>query len=440
MESKITILGFGCGEEGEITLRTMEALRNADKVFIRTARHPAASILERESIDYESFDNLYDNAQDHEGLYLEIARQVLSCPAGKVAYVVPGNPFFAEKSVQLILSLGQGRDIEAVPSVSFVDGVYSATRKDAIEGFKLLDALSLDTQAPDTTCMNIICQVYDKATACDVKTALMKYYSDETPVLLVNAAGTASEDIVPCLLHEIDTKCEISHLTSLVIPKAGIGLTLGSFTTLRTIFEVLRGDGGCPWDREQTVQSLVPYIIEEAYELVGAIELSDEGAILEELGDLLLQVMLASQIKSDEGSFSIDEVIYVLSDKMLRRHPHVFAGEEASEINALWEHIKDSEHGVAKPAERAMAVSDRLPSLMYAQKVMSRASLAGTIGERLKALQKQVSALDEESLAAWLPLAMLELANLSGMCGLDAEMDLRNAVKLFLKQLNQDNI
>ena len=126
---------------------------------------------------------------------------------------------------------------------------------------------------------------------------------------------------------------KVDNLTTVYVPPVKDETILfKEFAKLRQVIAELRGPNGCPWDKKQTYQSLKKYLIEEAYELIEAINNDDIDHMIEELGDVLLQVMLHAQIGEDEGYFSIDDVIYGITAKMIRRHPHVFGNVEVNEF------------------------------------------------------------------------------------------------------------
>lgn len=161
--------------------------------------------------------------------------------------------------------------------------------------------------------------------------------------------------------------------------------TLTELQRLVAVVAQLRSPaGGCPWDLAQTPQSLIPYVIEEAYETVDAIRQGDPGAIADELGDLLLQVVLQAQIASETGAFDLADVAQAISEKLIRRHPHVFGGVEVTsvdEVHRNWERIKTEEEG--QPAEdpslvpRLSRYARSLPPLMAAMKISKKAASAG---------------------------------------------------------------
>lgn len=152
------------------------------------------------------------------------------------------------------------------------------------------------------------------------------------------------------------------------------------FDALVRIMERLRAEGGCPWDREQTRESLKPFLIEEAYEVVEAIDEGDPKKLMEELGDVLFQVLFHAQVAAEQGEFTIAEVLAGTADKMVRRHPHVFADGTAStagEVLEQWEALKREERNVVAASSALDGVPKELPGLLRAQRLQDKASRAG---------------------------------------------------------------
>ena len=152
--------------------------------------------------------------------------------------------------------------------------------------------------------------------------------------------------------------------------------TLQAFNKAVEIMRALRSEGGCDWDREQTHASLKPYLIEEAYEVIQAIEEEDAQHLKEELGDVLLQVLFHAQIAEEDGEFSLAESIEHLNEKMIRRHPHVFGGSKAGYSYKQWEEIKAKEKGQIK-SSRVGEFNKALPALSMARRVQENASTVG---------------------------------------------------------------
>ena len=156
----------------------------------------------------------------------------------------------------------------------------------------------------------LIGQVYDAFVASEVKLSLMEKYAYDHPVTIVTAAGSTVEKLRTVPLFELDRVTEIDNLTTVYVPPvAEREGRLKEWSTFREIIAALRAPDGCPWDREQTHESLKRYLIEEAHELLEAIDQQDDEGIIEELGDVLLQVFLHAQIGEDDGYFAMEDVL-----------------------------------------------------------------------------------------------------------------------------------
>ena len=339
----ITVVGLGSGELNQLPLGVYRHLKQQPLVWLRTKEHPVVQELEAEGLVFESFDSVYESSDTFEEVYDQIVETLLSkSEEMAITYAVPGHPFVAERTVELLVE--RGADLHVLGGQSFLDAMFQALQIDPINGFQLLDATALDLERLQVTQHVLIGQVYDGFVAGDVKVQLMERYPDDHPVTLVTAAGTTEERIEHIPLFEMDRVAEVNNLTTLYVPPLVDESYLAKdFATLKQIIATLRGPDGCPWDRKQTHTSLRKYLLEEAYELIEAINAEDDDAIIEELGDVLLQVMLHAQIGEDEGYFDIRDVIGSISEKMVRRHPHVFGDvtvEDASEVVKNWNTIK----------------------------------------------------------------------------------------------------
>jgi len=213
------------------------------------------------------------------------------------------------------------------------------------------------------------------------------------------------------------------------------------------LMERLRGEGGCPWDREQTRQTLKPFLIEEAYEVVDAIDGEDPKQIMEELGDLLFQVVFHAQIASERGEFTIGQVLAATTEKMVRRHPHVFGDSTAStagEVLEQWEELKRKERDAAAtiPASALDGVPRELPGLLRAQRLQDKASRVGfdwpeisgvtaKIEEELGELKEAIGAAAPEEIEEEFGDVLFSLVNLARFLNLNAEEALRKSITRF---------
>jgi tetrapyrrole methylase family protein / MazG family protein len=380
---KITVAGLGAGEMDQLPLGVYKQLKGKRNIYLRTEHHPVVAQLKEEGFAFESFDSVYEQHDSFEKVYTEIVKQLKEkAKDNEILYAVPGHPLVAEKTVQLLIedSEQEGFELDIIGGQSFLDPLFAAVKADPIEGFQLLDGTDLNLEDIKMDQHLIIGQVYDAFVASDTKLTLMELYPYDYKVKIVTAAGTKNELVKTIPLVELDREVQLNNLTSLYVPPvAEMAMKYKQFSTFRHIIARLRGPGGCPWDIEQTHHSLKKYLIEETYELLEAIEEEDTDHIIEELGDVLLQIMLHAQIGEDEGMFTINEVIEAVAEKMVRRHPHVFGDvtvETSDDVKANWETIKKAEKGEQeKPLLKGIAKG--YPSLMKAYEFQKKAAKVG---------------------------------------------------------------
>ncbi|MEK4173096.1 nucleoside triphosphate pyrophosphohydrolase [Lysinibacillus sp. FSL L8-0312] len=350
----LTIIGLGAGDFNQLQMGVYRKLKAAKKLYVRTIDHPVLEELAAEGVKFESFDKVYEKHDAFQPVYAEIANALIEAAAVEdIMYAVPGHPLVAEQTVQLLIAAADEGKIKLVieGGQSFLDPIFGALKIDPIEGFQLLDGTSFSMHDINMRQHILIAQVYDTFSASEVKLTLMEKYDDEYPVTVVTAAGSAQEQIVTVPLYELDQSVEVNNLTTVYVPPVkSQEEALKDWTTFRQIIATLRGPNGCPWDQKQTHESLKKYLLEEAHEYLAAIDAEDDFAMIEELGDVLLQVFLHAQIGEDEGYFTLEDVLASISEKMIRRHPHVFgdvAVEDADDVVANWEAIKAEEKGTS---------------------------------------------------------------------------------------------
>lgn len=382
----ITIVGLGPGSADDLSRRAWEIICGAPTLCLRTAQHPCVPDLPA-TCEAISFDDVYQQFAQFDDVYAEIAERImhLAWKAGEVVYGVPGDPLVGEATVTRILERAREETIrvEIVHGISFIEPCLSLLGFDALDGLQVLDALTVAEQYHpplNPALPALLAQVYSPAVASNLKLTLMNQYDDESPVKLIHAAGTAEALVESIQLYEIDRSSRIDVMTSLFIPAMD---ELSSFETLQNIIAHLRSAEGCPWDREQTHKSLRPFLIEEAYETLEALDADDPKALYEEMGDLLLQILLHTQIAIDEGEFKMPDLLRHLSEKMIRRHPHVFGDIEATDdlgqLSRIWNEVKQAEKASgAKPFESLLdGIPKGAPALFVAQRYSQRAAKVG---------------------------------------------------------------
>ncbi|MCB2294883.1 nucleoside triphosphate pyrophosphohydrolase [Clostridium algoriphilum] len=379
----IKVVGLGPGSIESLTIGTLEILKGDKKVYLRTEKHPTVDYLKSICIKFETYDNKYEEYNNFDDVYRSIAEDLIEKHGiyGDIIYGVPGHPLVAETTVKLLLKLCEKNniDIEIMPAVSFIDAVIQSLKIDPIEGLKIIDAFDIKNQILDKRVGLLITQVYNVSIATDVKLALLDYYKDDMKIQFVRAAGVAGlESIREINLYELDRQKDIDYLTSIFIPK-DLEATK-DFYDLIGVIDTLRDENGCEWDKHQTHESLKKCLIEESYEVIDAINSKDEDNMVEELGDVLLQVVFHSQIGKEEGFFNIADVIKGVTNKMINRHPHIFKNKESKDINQVlesWDKIKIKEKGFSSYTDTLKHVSKSLPGLMRAEKVQQKAAKVG---------------------------------------------------------------
>ncbi|MDV6378977.1 nucleoside triphosphate pyrophosphohydrolase [Sporosarcina sp. GW1-11] len=347
---KIIVIGLGAGDLQQLSLGTYRLLKQAERLVIRTEEHPVVEELRAEGLQMESFDEIYKANDSFEDVYQGIVAKLLEMSTDQpITYAVPGHPLVAERTVQLLIEKEKTGEIELqiAGGSSFLDPIFTALRIDPIEGFQLLDGTDLKRDDVQMDQHVLVGQVYDAFVASDVKLSLMEKYPDDHEVTIVTAAGSADEKLSTVALFELDRAMSLNNLTTIYVPPVvDREQRLKDWSSFREIIAALRAPDGCPWDREQTHETLKRYLIEEAFELIQAIDEEDDDAIIEELGDVLLQVFLHAQIGEDNGYFSMEDVLETVGAKMIRRHPHVFGQTQAdttADVLTNWQAIKEQE-------------------------------------------------------------------------------------------------
>lgn len=442
MADHITIVGLGPGDLIPEERGARRALDSDGPVLVRTLQHPAAQQL-AEHKDVVSCDDLYA-AEAFELVYDAIADRVLNTD-GPVVYAVPGSPLVAERSVAAIRAKANaaGVPVVVVPAPSFLDEMWLALEFDpAARGMQLLDGRDM----PDPIVLQLPTVVFHidvPVVLADVVDRLARTVPDDTEVTLVTDLASPDARVETVAVGDISPDAA-GLRTSLFIDVEPVGI-IGALQAMRR----LRVE--CPWDQEQTHDSLVPYMIEEAHELVEAIGHLPAGApggeadygayaeVEDELGDVLLQVLFHATLAAETGAFDFDDVAEQLRRKLIRRHPHVFADVEvrdADDVEANWSAIKDGE----RSRDSAMdGVPAGLPALERAWKLQKRATavnfdwpdLSGVIGQLADEVHELATAEDDAHRRDELGDVLFSAVNAARHVGVDPELALRRATARF---------
>jgi tetrapyrrole methylase family protein/MazG family protein len=451
--SGITILGLGPGDPGQLTRQAWDWLSSIDEVVLRTSQHPTVVGFPA-GLKVSSFDDLYESSETFEAVYEQIIQRVLELgrrPQG-VTYAVPGHPFIAEATGPEIFRQAkeQGIAVRILDGLSFIEPVYTALGLDPFPHTALVDALELGALhhppfPPDQPAL--IAQIYNRETASNVKLTLNAVYPDDHPVRLVHGAGTPAQVVEDLKLFEIDRSPHIGLLTVLYLPALGAET---SFERFQEIVAALRAPDGCPWDREQTHESLRKYLLEETYEALEGLDANDPAMMQEEFGDLLLQIVLHAQIGWEDGEFTMADILRGISQKLIRRHPHVFGEVKVDGVTGVlqnWEKLKAAErkaNGVEKTKGLLDGVPKEFPALGQAQQIQDRAARVGFDWDDIQGVwekvheevgEVQAAANDAERMDEIGDL-LFAVVNLARWLKVDAESALRGANLKFRRRFS----
>ena len=375
----IIVIGLGPGNPGSLTREALDYLTSGCPVYFRTMRHPSARYLAGKALKYRSFDHLYEKSESFNSVYGLITGSLIKAAKqrGTICYAVPGHPLVGEATVEKLRleAPRRGVKVKIVEGLSFLEPILTCLGIDLLDGATVLDALALDSLKEPVKNHLILAQVYNRRLASRVKLALMELYPADYPVKIVRAAGMPGQRVINSTLCALDRTVDFNHLTTVYLPPYAGRIT----GDLIEVMSRLRSEDGCPWDKKQDHQSLRQYLVEEAYEVVAAIDSSNDEELMEELGDVLLQVIFHSQIAKEGNRFDYYGVVNSIVAKLIRRHPHVFGegfAENPAQVKVLWEQIKVNERGSVKPSKR-IEVDQGLPALLKAYKIQKKAAEMG---------------------------------------------------------------
>lgn len=450
---RIYVIGLGPGSIDDLTLEAARMIESGRKNFLRTKHHPTVEYLREKQVEYKSFDYVYQGAENFEEVYETIV-DLLEEEARKedINYLVPGNPLVAESTVKILLE--RDLDVKLVSGLSFIEPILELVGKDPIDGLQILDGLVFDILDININMDSIITQVHDKMILSQIKLILAEVYGDEFQVHYIQNAGIDGREVNEYIpIYQLDRLEEPNLLTSLYIPKVeDKEEKVFDFRDLLDIMAMLRSEDGCAWDREQTHESIRSSMIEEAYEAVDAIDKQDIDGIIEELGDVLLQVIFHSQIGFENGNFNIYDITSTLAEKLIYRHPHVFSNqdmekdiENSSDIVYNWDVLKNKRRKLETYSERLRDIKG-LPSLLTSYKVQREAAKVGfdwddisgpleKIEEEYKEVLEAIeTSTDNDRIEEEIGDILFSIVNLARFVGIDPEVALNRTINKFISR------
>ena len=365
----VQVVGVGL-EADSLTLHAVELLKSGAKIMLHTEHIGCAAWLKAQGIGYESLDFLYEECEDFD----EHARRAAECvlqaaQAGDVVYAVYD---VRDRSVLHLSRLDKKIRIAAgVPVegalMGFLDGATRMLEASDWENFHL--------SASDNA---LVRELNSRELASEVKLKLMECYPDETRCHVLSGDGSIAR--IP--LYDLDRLKKYDHRSCALIfaERDLMKLERFGFDDLVRVMHILQGPNGCPWDRAQTHESLRPYMLEETYEAIDCINQGDTDHLYDELGDIMMQVVMHAEIASNHGEFDITDSISAICDKMIQRHTHIFGGDSAGDADSvldLWTRNKMKERGQESFTEVLRELSHSIPALMRGCKLVEKVARAG---------------------------------------------------------------
>jgi tetrapyrrole methylase family protein/MazG family protein len=435
-KARVVVCGLGPAGPDLVTGAALDAVARIPHRFVRTTRHPSAGVVGQA----DAFDALYEAAPGIEQVYAGIVEALVAaaCEHGEVLYAVPGSPAVAEYTVELLLA-DERLDVEVVPALSFVDLTWVRLGVDPVQrGVRLVDGHRFSVEAAGERGPLLVAQCDTRDVLSDVKLAIGEVVDPQAgagsggTVTVLQRLGLPDEAIVDVDWHELDRVVEPDHLTSVYVPQLAAPVA-GAVAAFDAVVRRLRAE--CPWDREQTHHTLRRHLLEEAYEVLEAIDHVDvDGgtgfeALEEELGDLLFQVVFHATLAAEEGRFTLADVARGIRDKLVGRHPHVFgdaSADSAEEVAIRWEQLKKAEKGRESVMD---GIPEALPALLYALKVQKKASSQGVDWRTLVD--------DDGDAVGDTGRRLLELVDAAKARGDDPETELRIAAEVVRDRFRQ---
>lgn len=381
---KITVIGLGL-EKGQLTLDAVEALASGARVILHTGRIGCAEWLEEKKIPFETLDELYDICEDFDEHVERAADHIIE--AAMEEDVIYGVYDVRDRSVLKLAQREVKMRVIAGPAVEgallgYLDGATRMLEASDWENFRL--------SAMENA---LVRELNSRELTSEVKLKLMECYPDETRCFLLSGDGSVAR--VP--LYDLDRLKRYDHRSCALIPAQRdlMKLERYSFDELVQIMHILQGPDGCPWDKEQTHESLRPFMLEETYEAIDAINEGDTDHLYDELGDILMQVVMHAEIAKNHGEFDISDATTAICEKMIDRHTHIFGSDSAQDPDSvldLWARNKMKERGQQTQTEVMREVSRSIPALMRGCKLMTKAARAGVGQADVQALIQDAKA------------------------------------------------
>ncbi len=436
-----------------ISSKALTACKAAKRLYLQTEQTPCA--LPVVGLQYDSMDDLYRQADDFDALQAAIQARLFSS-GEDVTYAVPGR---AAGEALFTLSREaekRGYTVETVAGAGYAEAAIDAGQMQ-YNSFVTAAAATLPQQL-DRRLPLVIEELDTAIAASEVKLRLLEYWPDETKltIYMLGESGHYAQASVPLYMLDRLSSDEAFikahptpyHAATVVYvpPCELLSLERFGYEELEEVMLRLRAPGGCPWDAEQSHESLKRSLIEECYEVLDAIDAKDDAALCEELGDVLLQVVFHAQIAAEQARFTGRDISTGIVEKLIYRHPHVFGTGKADTAEAVldkWEELKKAEKHFASTSEMMQAIPKNFPALMRGEKVQKKAAKAGfdwdNAADALLKLREETEELQEAmegggDIAEEMGDLFFAAVNVARLLKLDSEQTLTNATNKFIRR------
>lgn len=440
----ITVVSLGPGPRDYLTLGVIDALKKAERVILRTSlRCDAADYLREIGIHFDTLDYLHEECEDFDELIEKAVETLLNQAAeDPLCYAV-----FDAAADETVAALRQkAPDTVVLPGVTLSAPLLAAAP--AQEKIEIQTASSLKVTSIQNPLLILECD--SRMLAGECKLQLLSWYDPDQPALFFPPSGSVFRTYQKMPLSEIDRQPKYDHTCAVLLPPVALtDRKRFDFYDLVRVMDILRGEEGCPWDKEQTHESLKKYLVEEAYETAAAISEEDWDHVADELGDVLLQVVFQANIGRQYGTFELSDVTSHICRKMIDRHRHIFGPdhcETADDVLANWEKIKKEERGYKTQTDVLQGVPVGLPPLMRAAKVQKKARDVGfdwrDPRDALKKVREEADEVEAElnqkgqKLETELGDLFFACVSLSRLAGIDAESALQKATEKFISRFS----
>ncbi len=438
---QITVIGLGV-ESCDLPSVAEDIIKSSVITVSRTGLTESYKNLLTFGKEIKTLDFIYEKSKNFDTLNKNLANEVLALSKTQpVCYLVDGCAT-EDNSVKYILK--KTKNVKIIAGVSHTTKCLQRLNV-CLSKYTSVSAYELESGC-EISAPLIVNAIDSVITASKVKLLLSEIFGEESIVYV------ASNKLVKKIkLYQLDRLKSYDYSFSLYVPELSLTKkTRYSFNDLLKILEILRSPNGCPWDREQTEKSILNNVIEEAYELVDAVNSGDDFAIIEETGDLILQSAFYVLFGEEGSRYSRYDVLSELCQKLISRHTHVFGEDKAKksdEALSLWNNNKIVEKGYKSKTEYLKAVPNSMPSLMRAQKIGKRAGKYGfdfedvsqaieKIYEEINELKKAIESSDKDEITNECGDLIFSAVNAVRLLGVDAELSLKYSVDKFIKRFS----